>query len=195
MGKNLKTCQGCHRELPLSMFPRRKDTCFHCTFNGPGVKEDVLNLEERNTPEINEELIYVKHEQELITILKDHPEGLSTKELSQYLGITRDATYKVCNDLEKMNKVIVRKEQRGAGKAQNIYTLPPLSSIMPERLEAPELQDTLNELQQTSTNTSIEDKEFLLVKKWTELKNRLIMDGDCGTALKIMVEMEEEAHP
>jgi hypothetical protein len=90
----------------------------------------------------------------------------------------------------------MRKEQRGAGKAQNIYTLPPLSSIMPERLEAPELQDTLNELQQTSTNpNNIQDKEFLLVKKWTELKNRLIMDGDCGTALKIMVEMEEEAHP
>ncbi len=55
--KNLKTCPGCERELPLSMFPRQKTHCFHCVFNGPGEdKEDVMELNERNYPEIQEDV-------------------------------------------------------------------------------------------------------------------------------------------
>ena len=30
---------------------------------------------------------------------------------------------------------------------------------------------------------------------WNELKNRFIMNGNCGEALKIMVEYEEEVKP
>jgi len=149
---NLKHCQGCKRDLPRHLFPRGKELCFNCTFNGPGVKEDVLGrvkpvLALETEVKRDEELVYVRHEQELLALLKEH-DRLSTKELSARLGITRDATYRLCLVLVKSGRINVTKEARGPGKVQNIYSLPPKEEV-PVEDEPENVQSTSKELQET----------------------------------------------
>lgn len=187
---NLKKCSGCHRDLPRSMYPRQKELCFNCTFNGPGAKEDVMPSARPVLPLNNEikekEEVYVKHEAEVIDAIETLPGGLSTKEISQIVGISRDATYKICTDLVKMGKLTCTKEQRGAGKAQNIYHIPEIIA----KIEGQEKQVVTQLVEAQNKLTPVYAPDL----SWQELKNRLIKDGDCGTALRIMVMMEEEAH-
>lgn len=77
---NLRHCPGCKRDLPRSMFPKHgRGYCFHCVFNGPGEdKEDVMELNERNYPEL-EDLKYMKD-----------PEKILNTIIAEKTGITND---------------------------------------------------------------------------------------------------------
>ena len=155
-----------------------------------------MNITERNYPDMNEELTYVKHETEILTAVKNSPEGLTIKEISQSVGITGDATYSTCTSLLDENKLTMRKEKRGAGKSQNIYTIPELAPNQEggdEQLMVVPTSSTPWPFNVKSTNENY--VMHPVIDRWGELKNRLILNGDCGEALKIMVAMEEEARP
>ncbi|HNS26199.1 MAG TPA: hypothetical protein PKK85_09045, partial [Methanobacteriaceae archaeon] len=98
---------------------------------------------------------------------------------------TKDNIYQVCQKLVKAGKLEITKEQRGAGKAQNIYTIPSVQGYMRD----------MEDEETTPTPIPKVARSYQFNQQWDELKNRLIKDGDCGTALKIMVTMEEEARP
>ena len=66
----------------------------------------------------------VKHNKKILAYLKEYPKGRSAKEVSKRLEVTRDHAYKLLQDLSREGAVESFKEQRGPGRAQNIYRLP-----------------------------------------------------------------------
>lgn len=146
----------------------------------------------------DEELVYVKHEEKILKELKENPEGLTTKELKKLIGISRDATYGICQALVAAGKLAVEKKKID-GKIQNIYKTPFQADIsdINKVLDFEEFKQGVKEKAEISlvSVNPVNDYEEM----WIELRNQLIRkmkeyneaytDG-LSAALNIMVDIE-----
>lgn len=201
---NLKHCQGCGRDLPRHLFPRGKDLCFNCTFNGPGVKEDVITtpvLEVETTIKNDMELVYLKHEEKIIKTVKEEATGMTRKDISRSTGLTVDTLYPLLRKLTDQGEVVMTKEVVD-DRLMNVY-YPPSKELKVEVEETVEEDSTErynNGVDRYNETVETHNKG----QDWCELKNRLITTANKSAAgiqeglvqaLQIMVDMEEEATP
>lgn len=146
----------------------------------------------------------MKHETKIINALKPYPDGKSTSELSKQLGTPRETIYNTCEEMRVNGKLNRYKERRGKGPKQNIYKIRKKGEIPNHILSNSSVDDVDEKITETKpyngkpspgydvkAETVVNHLKY--TQLWSELKNKLIKDGDCGTALKIMVDMEEEA--
>jgi len=136
------------------------------------------------------EMVYVKHEEEILKILQKYPNGLTRKDIGKKLDLSPATLWPHLKRLEEKGQCVI-KQTIVNSHVTNMYYPQSEETI---KMEDPAPDDVIREFE---NKPGIPVTAPLLkhpLADWNELKNRLIKDGDCGTALKIMVEMEEEAN-
>ena len=147
----------------------------------------------------------MKDPEKILNTIIAEKTGITRKEISKKTGMTENKLYPYLKELLDKGQCQMRKENVD-NRLMNVYY--PLGGLYDPEISRSSVRDVDEKLvkqkpyNEKADSPGYEDVEVETVPNhpfnsevWGELKNRLILNGECGEALKIMVAMENEKTP